>query len=161
MREVAHRDIELESIQFSDGRSMAVTSLIPVFVVSALIGAFAFEWTGLAVASIAFGVSLACFFYLRGKILFAIRRRSDDMLEFQSLRKTHSFDCNEIEAVSVHGLALAFSLVLLVKVSGRLAPVMFYTGALSTSAGGYKETVQAVKKMMQACNANQDGGRPA
>lgn len=139
---------------------MVATSLIPVFVVSALIAIFAFELTGIAAAATAFGVSLACFLYLRGNILFAIQRRSDDVFEFQSLRKTHRFDCNEIEAVSVHGLALAFSLVLLVKVSGRLAPVTFYTGALSTSAGGYKETIQAIKRMMRTCNTNQNGEAP-
>lgn len=75
-------------------------------------------------------------------------------IEFQTLGGVHFFAADRIKAGAVHGLRPAFSLFLVIRLADRLLPFVLFAGALSTSAGGYKDTIEQLRKMLKVAAAH-------
>jgi hypothetical protein len=135
-------------IKFYDAQSMGVAIYGPAVGFSLLAGFFFKEKFGVIVAIFAILTVLIFFLNLRRRTLLSMRLESDS-IELVTLGERYAFRIGEIRSCCICGIYAAFTFILFIRIAGRWLPVFFQAGAFSTSVGGYRESVQQAKLMLQ------------
>jgi hypothetical protein len=118
---------------------------------SLVIAIFLFKNVGVIASVASVFIIFFLFYRCRLRILMSLGIYPN-LMEVVSLGGRAVFDYKEIKSCSAYGLRTNVMLFVVVRISGRRLPLLFHTGVMSTSAGGYTETIKSVKLMMDTVN---------
>jgi hypothetical protein len=143
-------------VQFNDSHSMGVTIWLPAVGFSFLSAVLLYEKFNFVASILSFVAIFLIFLHMRRRLLTTLKFEQG-VIEFSSLGGVHSFPFDQIISCSVHGVHAAFTLFMTIRIKGRRWPIMFQAGALSTSAGDYKESIKQVRLIFRTVREKRDG----
>jgi hypothetical protein len=138
-------------VEFYDAPSMGVAIWGPAAAFSLVIAIITLERCGVFWCISAVLMVIILFYRYRSRTLMSLTAESSS-LELASLGGRVILPFQEIKSCSVYGLRTNFMIFVVVRVAGRRWPLFFHAGALSTSVGGYVESINEVRNIMRFIN---------